>query len=124
MTTYRLILLGAVALIWLLNGLVAWERRRNPRFAAGLDRARSERRAEERRPLGPGSRLFFGITAACCGAVAVLAFLFLLDAPDFALFILLFLVPSAYIALAFGYLALTGKKSSFPDASMFWLWPW
>jgi hypothetical protein len=112
----------AVAVVINVAVLILWRRRPDL-----LARVRARMQAESTasvRPYGPPARLFFGVVGVFCLAVTVLGGLFMWQAPDFALFALLWVGPAAYLAVTTLYLAATGRKDA--DASAFWflLWPW
>jgi hypothetical protein len=120
---WRAISIGAALVLAALVAATHVLRRRDPELAARIARRQAARRAAESRPYGSTARALFGMLSGFSAGVTVLSGLFFVEAQDFRLFIAIVLLPAAYLTLVFGYLAVSGKRTSFPDAVL-WLLPW
>jgi hypothetical protein len=120
----RLATLGALLLIGVMNLWLAILRRKNPEFARRIAATEAAQRAAMNKPLGSVARGVFGVMAIFCAAVTIVGVKAFVELVDLRFFLGIILLPTAYAAVACGYLAISGKNKSFPEASMFWLWPW
>jgi hypothetical protein len=115
--------LGLLAVSAVTGVALALLLRRHPEAVGRLKRGIESDRQATRRPHGSLVRWMCGVFGLLFLAVALAGGWLVWSAPDLALFSLLWIVPSAYLAVTAFYVALTGKKDAYPDAFSL-LWPW
>jgi hypothetical protein len=102
--------------------VVVWHRR--PDLVDCLRERIPAMPAAAERQHGHAVRLLAAACSVVCGTVALAAGWLMWQAPDFALFAALWVVPAAYLAVSALYVAISGKSAA--DGTAFWLlfWPW